>query len=127
MPNYRVFLRGLSLCILCFVTASHAVTLAQSSSATFKKKFTGPPISIDLREADIHSVLRIFSDITHTNIVAHPDVQGTVKRLRLIEVPADQAFEIILRSYGLFAVDEGNVTIVYPLKTYLEDANRRSK
>ncbi len=97
----------------------------QNSHAEVPSKFSGRAISLDIHDADIHSVLRMFADLNHTNIVAHPDVNGKVKRLRLLDVPSDQAFDLILRTYGLFAVREGNVTIIYPLNTYLHDASQR--
>ena len=116
------FLVGL---IIGFSLFCADAAFAEKTEFRFKKKFTGPPISIDLVEANIHSVLRIFSEVTNTNIVAHPDVNGKVQRLRLIEVPVDQAFEVVLRTYELYAVDEGNVTIVYPIQTYIKDALKR--
>ena len=34
----------------------------------------GRLISIEFQDAHIHSVLRIFAEVTNTNIVAHPQV-----------------------------------------------------
>jgi type IV pilus assembly protein PilQ len=60
---------------------------------------TGRPISIDLENADILTVLRALSEYAGINIVAGKDVHGTVT-VRLHNVPWRQAFEIILRAAG---------------------------
>lgn len=60
---------------------------------------TGRPISIDLENADILTVLRALSEYAGVNIVAGKDVKGTVT-VRLHNVPWHQALEIILRAAG---------------------------
>lgn len=57
------------------------------------------PISVDLENADILSVLRLLSEYAAVNIVAGKDVAGTVT-VRLHNVPWHHAFEIILRAAG---------------------------
>lgn len=60
---------------------------------------TGRPISIDLENADILTVLRALSEYAGVNIVAGKDVKGTVT-VRLHNVPWQQALEIILKASG---------------------------
>jgi len=60
---------------------------------------TGRPISIDLENADILTVLRALSEYAGVNIVAGKDVKSTVT-VRLHNVPWHQALEIILRAAG---------------------------
>ncbi|MEO0094814.1 MAG: secretin N-terminal domain-containing protein [candidate division WOR-3 bacterium] len=60
---------------------------------------TGRPISIDLENADILTVLRALSEYAGVNIVAGKDVKGNVT-VRLHNVPWKQALEIILRAAG---------------------------
>ncbi|MEO0142530.1 MAG: secretin N-terminal domain-containing protein [candidate division WOR-3 bacterium] len=60
---------------------------------------TGRPISIDLENADILTVLRALSEYAGVNIVAGKDVKGTVT-VRLHNVPWKQALEIILKASG---------------------------
>ncbi|MEO0184911.1 MAG: secretin N-terminal domain-containing protein [candidate division WOR-3 bacterium] len=60
---------------------------------------TGRPISIDLENADILTVLRALSEYAGVNIVAGKDVKGTVT-VRLHNVPWHQALDIILRAAG---------------------------
>ncbi len=60
---------------------------------------TGRPISIDLENADILTVLRALSEYAGVNIVAGKDVKGTVT-VRLHNIPWRQALEIILKASG---------------------------
>jgi type II secretory pathway component HofQ len=70
------------------------------------------PISLDLVNADIHGVLRLFGQFAKLNIVAGDDVSGTIT-IQLNEVPWDQAFQMVLLSKGLQAVwmDPGAVWV----------------
>jgi type IV pilus assembly protein PilQ len=71
-------------------------------------QYTGEPISLDLKDADIKDVFRTISELTGLNIVIDPDVRGTVT-VRLENVPWDQALELILKQNGLGYILENNV------------------
>lgn len=75
---------------------------------TQERQFTGEPISLELKDADIKDVLRSFAKITGLNIVVDPDVSGSVT-VNLENVPWDQALDLILRINGLDYVIENNV------------------
>lgn len=76
-------------------------------------KYTGEPISLSLKDADVKDVLRVFHDISKMNIVVHPSVQGKVT-VDLENVPWDQAMDIILKNNGLDYIYENNVIWVAP-------------
>lgn len=76
--------------------------------------YTGRLISLDLQEADIDSALRIIAEVSNLNIVAGDGVTGKVT-LKLVDVPWDQALDVILKSHGLDKVLEGNVMRVAPI------------
>jgi len=73
---------------------------------------TAPLVSLDLVDADIHGVLRLFGQWARLNIVASDDVSGKIT-VQLHEVPWDQAFQVVLLSKGLTAVwmETGTVVI----------------
>ncbi len=73
-----------------------------------ERHFTGEPISLELKDADIKDVLRTFAKITGLNIVVDPGVKGSVT-VNLENVPWDQALDIILRINKLDYVVENNV------------------
>lgn len=76
--------------------------------------YTGRLISLDLQDADIDSALRIIAEVSNLNIVAGDGVSGKVT-LKLVDVPWDQALEVILKSHGLDKVLQGNVLRVAPV------------
>ncbi|MBI3753029.1 MAG: type IV pilus secretin PilQ [Deltaproteobacteria bacterium] len=76
--------------------------------------YTGRKISLDFKDADINNILRLMAEVSNLNIIAGEDVKGKVS-LRLIDVPWNQAFDIILKTNGLGKVQEGNVVRIMPL------------
>jgi len=73
-----------------------------------EKQYTGEPITLNLKDADIKDTLQRFSELTQLNIVLDPDVRGTVT-VSLQDIPWDQALELILKINQLGYVLEGNV------------------
>lgn len=78
-------------------------------------KYTGRKISLDLQDTDIDNALRIIAEVSNLNIIASDDVTGKVT-LRLIDVPWDQALDVILKTNGLDKVLEGNVMRIAPIE-----------
>ena len=80
------------------------------------KVYEGEKITLEMVDAQVLDVLNILAEVSRLNIVALPDeVSGTIT-LRLIDVPWDQAFDLILKSKGLGQVHEGNIVRVAPLE-----------
>lgn len=77
-------------------------------------KYTGRLISLDLQDTDIDNALRIIAEVSNLNIIASDEVTGRVT-LRLIDVPWDQALDVILKTNGLDKVQEGNVVRIAPV------------
>lgn len=77
------------------------------------KRYTGTKISMDFYNADIHNVFRLIADVSGLNIVVGDDIKGKVT-LRLIDVPWDQALDLILATQGLGMVRVGNVIRIAP-------------
>ena len=80
-----------------------------------KPKYSGRLISLDLQDTDIDNALRIIAEVSNLNIIASDDVTGKVT-LRLIDVPWDQALDVILKTNGLDKVQEGNVVRIAPVE-----------
>jgi type IV pilus assembly protein PilQ len=68
-------------------------------------------VTLDFKDADIRNVLKIISQKSGVNIVATPDVVGTVT-IKLVEVPWDRAMDVILKSNGFGFQRQGNVILV---------------
>jgi type IV pilus assembly protein PilQ len=85
------------------LAAFQSRTLAEGQT-----QFTGEPISLDLKDADIKDVFRTISQLTGLNIVIDPEVKGTVT-VQLENVPWDQALDLILKQNSLGYVLENNI------------------
>ncbi len=84
-----------------------------------QKRYSGRRVDLDLRDADIHNVLRLLSDVGKVNIITSDAVSGNVT-IRLRNVPWDQALETILQAKGLGMVRQGNMIRV----ALLSDLNK---
>jgi type IV pilus assembly protein PilQ len=74
---------------------------------------TGRRIDIDLRDADIHNVLRLLAEVGNVNIVTSDDVTGNVT-IRMHNVPWDRALEVILAARSLGMQRDGNIIRIAP-------------
>ena len=89
-----------------------------------QSQFTGEPISLDLKDADIKDVFRTVSQLTGLNIVIDPEVRGTVT-VQLEDVPWDQALDLILKQNSLGYVLENNIMrIATTSKLQAEEGDR---
>ena len=77
------------------------------------KPYTGRKISLDFVDADIRNILRFIAEVSELNIVAGDDVKGRVT-IRLLEVPWDQALDLVLQSQPLGIIRVGNVIRIAP-------------
>ncbi len=96
------------------------VSTEASSQPRPKKLYYGQPISLDLKDADVHNVIRLLADVSGLNIVATDDVAGAIT-LRLNDVPWDQALDIVLQTQNLESVHEGNVLRISTVKRLREE------
>ncbi|MDN5565880.1 MAG: type IV pilus secretin PilQ [Psychrobacter sp.] len=78
-----------------------------------ERVYTGEPLSMEFQDVEIRSVLDILAQFTELNVVASDSVAGNIT-LRLINVPWDQALDIILKSKNLGKRENGNVILVAP-------------
>jgi type IV pilus assembly protein PilQ len=91
------------------------------------KKYSGKRIDLDFKDADIHNILRLISDVGHINIVASDDVSGSVT-LRMRDVPWDLAFKVILEAKGLGKVKlADNLYRVAPKSTLEKEQQMKIK
>jgi type IV pilus secretin PilQ/predicted competence protein len=75
---------------------------------TEDKKYTGQKISLEFKDADIKNVFRLLAEVSGKNIVITDDVNRKIT-VRLIEVPWDQAMDLIIDTNGLGKDETGNV------------------
>ena len=100
-------------------------SFAITEIATQEQQFTGEPITLTLKDADIKDVLKTFSVLTDLNIVLDPGVSGSVT-VELRDVPWDQALDLILRINGLDYVLENNVLRVAAISKLAQEKSARA-
>ena len=85
--------------------------------ASIEKNYTGQKISLDFKDADIKNVFRLLAEVSGLNIIVTADVNRRVT-LRLIEVPWDQALDLIISTNGLDKEQIGNVLRISTANTF---------
>lgn len=78
-----------------------------------ERTYSGEPLSLEFQDVSVRTILEVLAQHTNTNIVASDSVSGNIT-LRLINVPWDQALDIILKSKNLDKRVNGNVIWVAP-------------
>ncbi|MGB6429066.1 MAG: type IV pilus secretin PilQ [Candidatus Acidiferrales bacterium] len=92
--------------------------------APAEKKYTGEPISVNLKDVDLKDFFRLIHEISGLNIVVDPAVHGTVT-LVLDEVPWDQALDIVLQNNDLTSQIDGNVLRIATQDTVRKEAEAK--
>ena len=82
-------------------------------AARRSRAYSGRPVTFNFQDVPVRTVLQLIAEESNLNIVAADTVPGNVT-LRLINVPWDQALDIVLRAKGLDKRRSGNVVWVAP-------------
>lgn len=96
-----------------------ASTRAVGQSTTGKaatggsRGYTGRPVTFNFQDVPVRTVLQLIAEESGLNVVAADTVSGNVT-LRLMNVPWDQALDIVLQAKGLDKRRSGNVVWVAP-------------
>jgi type IV pilus assembly protein PilQ len=102
-----------------------AGTMAQSTQvspmAAPAGRYTGEPISVNLKDVDLRDFFRLIHEISGLNVVLDPAVKGTLT-IVLDEVPWDQALDIVLQNNGLDKQLNGNVLRIATRDTLKKEA-----
>lgn len=88
--------------------AARLQTPVADEKPTAEKTYSGQKISLDFKDADIKNVFRLLAEVSGLNLVVTADVNRRVT-LRLVEVPWDQAMDLIINTNGLDKEQVGNV------------------
>src|SRR5574337_1078230 len=75
--------------------------------------YSGKRVTFNFQDIPVRSALQLIADISGLNLVASDSVGGSVT-LRLVNVPWDQALDVILRAKSLDKRRNGNVIWVAP-------------
>lgn len=89
-------------------------------------KYKGQKISLDFQDAEIGPIFRLLADISGYNFVIDPAVKGRIT-MKLMNVPWDQALDIILQTFSLGKSVDGNIIWIAPVTMFSKMADEKSK
>ncbi len=108
------------------MAAEQKAQLAHTPAST-GAKYTGEPISVNLKDVDLKDFFRLIHEISGLNVVLDPNVHGTLT-IVLDDVPWDQALDIVLKNNDLSRQLEGNILRIATVETLKREAeNRRAQ
>ncbi|WP_115540938.1 type IV pilus secretin PilQ [Xanthomonas campestris] len=90
-----------------------ASAVTQAAAQIAARGYSGRPVTFNFQDVPVRTVLQLIAEESNLNIVASDTVQGNVT-LRLMNVPWDQALDIVLRAKGLDKRRDGGVVWVAP-------------
>jgi type IV pilus assembly protein PilQ len=99
--------------------AAHALPPAATSPVT--TKYSGEPISVNLKNVDLVDFFRLIHEISGLNVVVDPSVKGSLT-IVLDDVPWDQALDIVLKNNDLDKQLDGNVLRIATKQTLQKEA-----
>ena len=105
------------------LAAEQKVQMEQKPAAS-GVKYTGEPISVNLKDVDLKDFFRLIHEISGLNVVLDPMVHGNLT-IVLDDVPWDQALDIVLKNNELSRQLDGNVLRVATVDTLRKEAEGR--
>ena len=99
----------------------------RTSANAPSNRYTGEPISVNLKDVDLKDFFRLIHEISGLNIVLDPNVHGAVT-IVLDDVPWDQALDIVLKNSQLDRELQGNVLRIAATESLRKEAvDRRAQ
>jgi type IV pilus assembly protein PilQ len=106
------------------LAAEQKTQMAQPGSAPAGPRYTGEPISVNLKDVDLKDFFRLIHEISGLNVVLDPNVHGSLT-IVLDDVPWDQALDIVLKNNDMARELEGNVLRIAMVDTLKKEADAR--
>ncbi len=86
-------------------------------------RYSGEPISVNLKDVDLRDFFRLIHEISGLNVVVDPAVHGNLT-IVLDDVPWDQALDIVLHNNDLDKQVDGNVLRIATKETLKKEAEQ---
>ncbi len=88
-------------------------TLQKAEGGPEKKQYTGKRVTLEFADADIRKIFQLIGEVSGLNILVGDDVTGTIS-IKLVNVPWDQALDVILDTKNLAMKRSGNIVVIRP-------------
>ena len=98
------------------VTSDSAAKKVQDSASALlgaKKTYTGRKVTLEFVDADIRKIFQLIAEVSNLNILIGDDVSGAIT-IKLVNVPWDQALDMILETKSLGMKVDGNIVQIKP-------------
>ena len=89
-------------------------------------RYIGRKISLDFQDADIADIIRLIAEVSQLNIVLSDDVKGKMT-LKLVNVPWDQALDVILKMNILGQFRDGSIIVISTLSSITQRQDEEAK
>jgi type IV pilus assembly protein PilQ len=83
------------------------------SRPSTKKVYTGRKVTLEFSDADVRKIFQLIAEVSNLNFLIADDVTGTIS-IKLVNVPWDQALDVILDTKGLGMQRDGNIVQIKP-------------
>lgn len=107
-------MRGLGRAVIVAAVWFATLGATQMPTAQDVSGADSEPISLDFQDVEIRKALQLIADFAGFNLVAGDDVDGRVT-VRLVDVPWDEALDLLLATRGLGMLRTGNIVLVAPV------------
>lgn len=75
------------------------------------RRYKGRKVTLEFADAEVRKIFQLLSEVSNKNFVLGDDVTGAIS-LKLVNVPWDQALDIILDTKGLDKREDGNIILI---------------
>jgi type IV pilus assembly protein PilQ len=73
--------------------------------------YKGRKVTLEFADADVRKIFQLLAEVSNKNFVLGDEVTGAIS-LKLVNVPWDQALDIILDTKGLDKREDGNIILI---------------
>jgi len=80
-------------------------------STALKTSYSGRKVTLEFADAEVRKIFQLLSEVSNKNFVLGDEVTGNIS-LKLVNVPWDQALDIILNTRGLDKREDGNIVLI---------------
>lgn len=87
------------------------VTEPVSQQSGTARNYKGRKVTLEFADAEVRKIFQLLSEVSNKNFVLGDDVTGAIS-LKLVNVPWDQALDIILDTKGLDKREDGNIILI---------------
>jgi type IV pilus secretin PilQ/predicted competence protein len=89
-------------------------------------KYHGDVITLKFKDADLRDVINYLGEFAGLNVAHDPEVRGVVS-CNLIDVPWDQALDLILKQNKMGRTLEGNILRIAPVQTLTREREEEQR